>query len=110
MASGLRIIPEAMRSLDSATLTGSYQAIGTPLNYACCLIKVVNNSGSLITISWNGVTDHDIVPGGSFFLYDICSDAGAQRGLYISQGTQLWVKGTASTGLIYFVAFHTSEY
>lgn len=109
MASGLRIIPEPIRSFNSASLTGSLQAIGTPLTYACCLIKFVNNSGALVSISWDGVNVHDVLPGNSFTLYDICSDAGSQRGLYAGQGTQFWVSGIASTGLIYLVAFHTSE-
>ena len=109
MASGLRIIPETIRSIDSATYTGSYQKLGTPLSYACCLAKFVNNGTTAMTISWNGVDDHDFVPANSFALYDVGSDAGAQRGLYISQGTQFWVKGTAGTGLVYLTAFHTSE-
>jgi len=110
MASGLRIIPETIRSIDSATFTGSFQAIGTPLSYACCLIKFVNNSNSLVSISWDGVNTHDILPGNSFTLYDVCSDAGTNRGLYAAQGIQFWVSGLASTGLVYLVAFHTSEY
>jgi len=113
MANGLRIIPEALRVRESSGFNGAYQALGTPLSYACCLVKIVNNSNVLVTISWDGITDHDVVPGNSFALYDVCSDAGSQRGLYVAQGTQFWVKGSAgvlNTGSVYLVAFHTSEY
>lgn len=113
MANGLRLIPETLRSRDSTTFTGSFQTLGTPLNYACCLVKIVNNSNVLATISWDGLTSHDIVPANSFTLYDVCSDAGAQRGLYVPQGTQFYVSGAAggtNAGLIYLVAFHTSEF
>lgn len=110
MANGLRIIPQPLRTIDSATLTGTYQPIGIPLSFACCLIKFVNNSTTLITISWDGVTDHDIIPANSFALYDICSDAGSTRGLYIAQGTQFFAKAAAGSGLLYITAFNTSEF
>ena len=54
MASGLRVIPEALRSRDSATFTGAYQTLGTTLNFASPLLKFVNNSTVLVTISWDG--------------------------------------------------------
>lgn len=113
MASGLRILPDVIRTVNSTAFTGAYQKIGAPLTYASCLIKFVNNSNVLITISWDGVNDHDIAPANSFCLYDIASDAGAQRGLYVEAGTQFWVKGAAAgtnSGTVYLVIFHTSEY
>lgn len=113
MASGLRIIPDTLRSVDSATFNGAFQKIGTPLLYASCLVKAVNNSNVLVTISWDGVNDHDVLPATSFTLYDVCSDAGSQRGLYVPQGTQFYVNGAAgggNNGLVYIVSFHTSEY
>lgn len=110
MASGLRIIPDSLRSRASSTMTASYQTLGSALSYPVCLIKCINNSNQDVLISWDGVNDHDIVPAGSFFLYDVCSDAGAQRGLYVGKGTQFWVKGTAGTGTVYLANFYTSEY
>lgn len=112
MASGLRIIPMPMLSIDSATFTGSYQAL-TAIPFAACLVKFVNNSNALATVSWDGITDHDILPGGSFSLYDINTNAGTSRGLWVPQGTIFRVKGAASVsnaGLFYVVSFTTSEY
>ncbi len=113
MASGLRIIPETIRTVISSAFTGSFQTLGSPLNYACCLIKILNNTNQLVSISWDGVNIHDVLPSGSFTLYDINSDAGSQRGLYVPQGTQFWINGPApgaNTGSIYLIAFHTSEF
>jgi hypothetical protein len=112
MANGLRIIPETLRSVNSTTFTGAgtFVVIGTPLQFASCLIKIVNNSTSLVTISWDGVNTHDVLPANSFTLYDVCSDAGSQRGLYVAQGIQFWASGAAGTGLVYLAAFHTSEF
>jgi hypothetical protein len=110
MAAGLRAFPDTIRSIDSATFTGTYQKIGTPILYASPIVKFVNNSAALATISWDGTNDNDILPGNSFVLYDFCSDAGTKRGLYAAQGTQFWVKGAANTGLVYLVVFYSSEF
>lgn len=95
---------EILRSLDSATLTGSYQALGTPLIHPSYKCKIVNNSTVLITISNDGINDKDVVPGASFVLYD--EGTVGQSGAFpaIPAGTQISVKGTAGTGVIYLVS------
>lgn len=96
---------ETIRSIDSATFTGSYQKIGAPLSNACSLLKLVNNSTVLVTISVDGVNDHDISPAASFWLYDITSDSPEESGsIFRKKGTQYWVKGSAGTGSVYLVA------
>jgi hypothetical protein len=112
MASGLRIIPESLRLRESIGFSGSYQILGAPLLYPACLLKFVNQSNVLVTVSWDGIHDHDVLPANSFALYDICSDAGTITGLYAPKGTQFWIKGSAGAGnlgSVYLVAFHTSE-
>lgn len=84
---------ETLRSIDSAALTGGYDLIGTPLENPSFILKMVNNSDVLVTVSIDGSTDIDVCPASSFFLYDEMSDFPA--------GTQFYVKGTAGTGLIY---------
>ncbi len=113
MANGLRIIPQTLRSIDSATFTGAFQALGTPIEYSSPLMKFTNNSNVDVLVSWNGLNSHDIVPAGAFALYDFCSDAGTSRGLYAAQGTQFYVNGAASgsnAGSVYLTVFNTSEF
>lgn len=99
-----RVDWETLRTIDSATFTGSYQAIGTPLANPSYICKIVNNSTVLITISKNGTTDIDVAPAGSFWLYDE-SKAGPS-GAYpsVPKGTQFYVKGSAGTGSVYLVS------
>lgn len=100
-----RIAWETLRTLDSATLAGAYLAVGTPLIHASYILKLVNNSTVLVTVSVDGATDIDVAPAGSFWLYD--------EGKYIPgvglcpampAGTQIYVKGSVGTGLIYLVS------
>jgi hypothetical protein len=96
-----RITWETLRSIDSATLTGSYQAVGTPLTHQSYIFKMVNNSTSLVTVSIDGSTDIDVLPASSFFLYD--ENEGNQAQPALPAGTQIFVKGGAGTGLIYVI-------
>lgn len=102
------VYPIPMTSIDSATLTGvGYQAInpgGTP--QACFVMKVVNNSTNLVTLSWDGITDHDIAPTTSIYLYDFQTNAQPMNQVSLwAKGTVIYVNGTAGTGLIYLVGY-----
>jgi len=96
-----RVAWETLRSINSTTLTGSYQALGTPLANASYKLKLVNNSTSLVTISIDGINDIDVAPASSFWLYD---EDVTQNHEGVPAGTQIYVKGSAGTGLIYLVS------
>lgn len=96
-----RVAWETLRSIDSATFTGSYQALGTPLTQPSYILKLVNNSTVLVTISIDGVNDHDIAPAGSFWLYDEAKTPHEER---FPSGSQIYVKGSAGTGSVYLVS------
>lgn len=99
-----KLVYDTIRSIDSATFTGAYQTLGTSFSNAMSLIKIVNNSGALITISTDGVNDMDVIPANSFTLYDITTNAPEESGsIFVPIGTQYYVKASASTGLVYLV-------
>lgn len=98
-----RLAWETLRTFDTATLTGSYQLVGTALTKQSYILKMINNSNVLVTVSIDGATDIDVLPSNSFFLYDEATlvnpfPAG------IPKGTQFFVKGgTPGVGLVYLV-------
>ena len=99
-----RIAWETLRSIDSATFTGSYQNLGTPLLHPGYIVKLVNNSTVLVTISIDGINDMDVAPASSFWLYDE-GKAGMNSFMpALPQGTQIMVKAAAGTGLVYLVS------
>lgn len=107
MTLGVRFFPEALRSIDSATFTGSYQAIGVALANKAVLIKIINNSTVAVTVSWDGSTDHDYIPANGFSLYDVTANSQRESGIFIAEGTIFFVKGSAGTGSVYLVDFYT---
>lgn len=98
-----RIDWEVLRFLP-APFTGAYQALGGPLLFPSYILKVVNNSTVLVTISIDGLTDRDVAPANSFWLYDE-SKVGMSSGIpALSAGRQIFIKGTGGTGTVYLVS------
>lgn len=106
MAFTQQLLYEPLRSIDSSTFTGSYQALGSSLIHPCALIRIVNRSNVDVTISVDGVTDHDIIPANGFFTYDVTANTppSGDNAIFAPQGRQYYVKGSASSGLVYLVA------
>lgn len=102
-----RLKPEVLRSRDSATFTGSYQTLGAVLVNETRLLKFVNNSTVLVTGSWDGISDHFILPAGSQFILDITTNAGLAGSIFAPQGLQFYIKGSAGTGSVYLECYHT---
>jgi hypothetical protein len=102
-SNSIRVLPEALRSRDSATFTGAYQTLGAVTANPGRILKIVNNSNVDVTMSWDGVTDHDLIPASSGTIYDIStnkqqvsSNGGGQWS--IGTATQFYIKGTAGGG------------
>ncbi len=102
-----RIAWETLRSVDSATFAGSYVKVGGPLLHPAYILKLVNNSNVLVTISIDGATDVDVAPANSFWLYDEGKVGQNSAFPAMPQGTQILVKsgtGGAGVGLVYLVS------
>jgi hypothetical protein len=98
---------DALRSLSSASVTGTYGKVGTAFTFPPRLVKIINNSTQDVTVSVDGINDHDYVPAGGFTLYDIGTNRGNSASeSNIQQGTQIFVKGTAGTGNVYVVTLY----
>ncbi len=98
-----RIAWETLRSL-AGPFTGAYQAVGTPLVYPSYILKLVNNSTVLVTISIDGVTDIDVAPANSFWLYDEGKVGNSSQIPAVPAGTQVYIRGTAGAGSVYLVS------
>lgn len=99
-----RIAWETLRTIDSATFNNTYQNLGTPLIHAGYIVKLVNNSTVLVTISTDGMNDMDVAPAMSYWLYDESKVGQVSAMPALPSGTQIMVKGAAAgTGLVYLV-------
>jgi len=57
-----RLYPISLSIFDTGTLTNAYQLVTTvPFTEPCNLIRLVSNSDVAVMISYDGVTDHDVI-------------------------------------------------
>jgi hypothetical protein len=106
MKDSIKAIP--MVALDTATLAGAYKAINTDgLPNACGLIRIINDSNTPLTVSYDGVTAHDYVGDGEYIY--IVSQLLAQPNNYralFSKGTKVYVKSGAGVGYVMLVGYY----
>lgn len=102
MAYTSRMTYGTLSSFSSASMSGTYQSLGL-LSNAASIVKVINDTTEAILISIDGINDHEYVPAGSFFLYDVSSDTPGSTAVFMPQGTKYFVKGTAGTGSVYLI-------
>lgn len=109
MAEFFQCIP--LISFDTSSLTSDYQSLnGTGFITSIRLLKMINNSTSDLTISYDGVNDNDIVPAGSAFILDLQANhetnsaygMGAYGG---RKGQIVYGKGSAGTGNFYIIGY-----
>ena len=105
-----RILPETLRTLAFGSIAGTYTAIGTALTNAAHAIILQNTTNQLLTFSWDGVNDHQVLPANGQLILDVSSnrDANAEA-FYVSAGTTFYVRYTGSAptiGAVYLTSLY----
>lgn len=107
----IRFRMEEIRSLAFGSISGTYMGIGSSVENPILQFYIVNTTDADLMFSIDGVTDHFMIPAQSFLLDDVSSNKGLGGGLYLPEGTRLYVKeiGTPTDGAVYFSAFYGSD-
>lgn len=111
MAYTEQLLYDPMKTIDSATFTGSYQALGTVLVHPASIVKIINASTVSVTISTDGGTsDHDFLPANSFALYDCTANRPSSSPTVAApKGRQYMIKGSAGTGSVYLILQYINQ-
>lgn len=95
-----------LTSINSATFAGAYQAINTALTNPPFLIRIINNSNTDVTISYDGTNDHDFLPKNQSLQLNFQTNARPNGFVaLLKANTIVYVKGAAGVGLVYFAAY-----
>lgn len=109
MSVGDRIKAIPMVTFDTATLAGAYLPINPAgLPQACSSVTVRNDSNRVLAISYDGVTQHDILPDGEilgFMPAQILSQPTNNRCLW-PKGLRIYVSAAAGIGNVYLTGFY----
>lgn len=111
------LVPEPERHFPGASLTTAYQAIldatsaASPISNPSSMVVMVNNTGVLIKVSWDGVNDHLTLVAGATLVMDENSNAVSNSEYKTKAGTQFFVKvptAGAGTDNFYFSTFYSN--
>lgn len=108
----VRIRYEPLRSLAFGGISGAYAAVGTSFANPVRILKITNTTDANLLISFDGVTDRDIIAANTIEVLDYGSnkaDTGGQ--LDQSTGDRVYVKqagGAATGGSVYVTVIYAS--
>ncbi len=109
-ANAVRAEWENLRSLAFGGISANYALVGTPLQDSTRMLKLTNLTDAALLISFDGVSDKDVIAAGSAWIYDITSnrtDLGgdfeipAFRSIYVKQESSAATSGTLYVTVIY---------
>jgi len=102
------IVPIEMQSIDVSTIgAGAFSEVGNPLEGALSFIRITNDSNTDVIISYDGITDHEYVPGGErISTYFQANATGANEVSKLSNRTIVFIRGTAGVGDVYVSGYY----
>lgn len=104
----IKAFNETLRSYDSSGGNSTYQAIGSAFTHPIRMLKFKSDSTVDIMISYDGVTDHDIILAGDREIEDLTANKTISEGLVRKHGTQIYASSAAGTGNLYVTAIYAS--
>jgi len=99
---------ETLRSLAFGSVGAAYAALGTAIANPARMLYISNQTDVALSFSFDGTNDHFVLPTEGFLLLDIASNRLSKVGLFLKQGSILYVKqtdGAASSGSVYLSVF-----
>jgi hypothetical protein len=108
----IRLEFEPLRSLAFGSISGTYMGVGSILSHPARQILVQNLTDQTMIFSWDGITDHFVLPTNGFLLLDITSNKTILHGgFFIAEGSRLYVKqlSAPSSGAVYFSSMYGSD-
>ncbi len=100
--------PFILSSMLSSAITTNYAALnGTGFSQAPFFIRINNASNTAITVSYNGVDDHEFIAANTVF--ELPSQANSQPGAQVAlfpKKTIVYIKGATGTGNIYLSGYY----
>lgn len=105
MAARNRPEPVAAHTFDTSGLSGSFQVVSAGgFSVDLVIYKIYNNGTTLVEISYDGSTVHDVIPPKGAFIYDVMANKEGSRAAWPA-GRELSVRGTAGTGDLYEIGY-----
>ena len=112
MSQAIRVKFEPLRTLLFSGISGTYYGVGAELAHPARNTYILNNTDRVLVFSFDGVTDHLVLPSLGYWFYDITSNKSRDQGFYLAEGERLYVKTPTTaptTGAVYLSVMYGSE-
>lgn len=108
MAYGIRMVPDTLRTAAFGAIGAGYTALGAVFLHPMRIISIKNMTDAILLFSFDGVTDHEVVPNEAGIVLDFCANSVNTAGAFIGVGTQVWVKQTTAptAGSVYMSCYY----
>ena len=106
-----RIQAIQLTTFNAAGLLAAYQVVNaTGLDFPCSILRINNASNTAITISYDGVTDHEYLAANQVLQLEpqTNSQPSANVSLF-AKGMFVYVKGTAGVGTIALSGYYNPQ-
>ncbi len=97
--------------LAGMSVTGTYQAVNaTPFVGPCFRIAIYNTTNTAIDISFDGTTDHDVVPPTAYIVIDAQTNAQPTANMALfAKNLVIYAKGSAAAGSVYVSGYYVTQ-
>ncbi len=102
------VVPIEMQIVDSGDIDGAHwEPIGVPIEGACFLLRISNDTTKSIFISYDGVTDHDFLHSYTDMTINLQTNSSpANMVSKLKKGLIISFSGDAGTGNVYVSGFY----
>lgn len=109
---GLLVRYETLRTLGFASISGAYMGIGAAFQNPVRILKMTNTTNENLRVSFDGITDHDVVAANGYYVFDYTTNDAKKVGdLVQAAGQRIYVKdeGVAPTlGTVYVTVIYAA--
>jgi len=108
MSYSVRLMAEPLRSLAHGSIGATYAGVGTAIENPVRILLVKNLTDKSLMFSLNGVDDTFPLGTGESLLLNITANKTTPSGLFIAEGTRIYVKEIVSptSGAAYVTVFY----
>ena len=93
---------EPLRSLSFSSIGVTYAGVGTQVSHPVRQFIVENLTDVVVTFSFDGITDHFVLPRNGLLISDVTTNKVREDGFFLAEGERLYAKGSPTTGSVYF--------
>jgi hypothetical protein len=108
MSLGRQLRCEPVRTLAAGSMGSSYVAVGGPVSNPDGVALFQNLTDAVLMFSFDGINDHFPLASSAGHVLDITTNQPTKDGMYLSVGTQFYVKNISSptTGSVYITLYY----